>query len=117
MTIYRQRQVLLVPVPFSDQNIEKRRPAVVLSSQAFNTAYGKCIIAAITSSIPNSLENDEVLIKGSELAQAGLPKESIVKSGMLFTISNHKVLRQMGELTPATFNKVQQCLLRIFGTR
>ena len=117
MTIYKQRQVLLVPVPFTDQNVEKPRPAVVLSSQAFNAAYNLCIIAAITSSIPTQLENDEVLIKGLELAQAGLPKVSIVKSGTLFTISNHKILRQMGELTPATFNKVQQCLLHILGTR
>ena len=38
MTTYEFADVLLVPFPFTDQTISKKRPTVVISSSAYNAA-------------------------------------------------------------------------------
>jgi len=42
--------VVVVPFPFTDQNTDKRRPALVLSDHAnFNDETQNCVLAMITS--------------------------------------------------------------------
>ena len=41
--------VLLVPFPFTDQQGSKQRPAVIVSSNAYNTNRPAVLIMAITS--------------------------------------------------------------------
>jgi mRNA interferase MazF len=48
-TVYRFGQVVLVPFPFTDQSGIKKRPAVVVSSTAYNTNRRDIVIMAITS--------------------------------------------------------------------
>ncbi len=43
--------IVLVPFPFSDQTAIKRRPAVVISSPAYNLARPDVVIMAITSQL------------------------------------------------------------------
>jgi mRNA interferase MazF len=49
MTDFDFGDVLLVPLPFTDQSSAKQRPAVVISSAAHNPAKPDLIIMAITS--------------------------------------------------------------------
>jgi mRNA interferase MazF len=46
---YRFGAVVLVPFPFTDQSTSKQRPAVVVSSAAYQQARSDLIIMAITS--------------------------------------------------------------------
>ena len=46
---YQKGDVVLVPFPFTDLSATKIRPAVVLSTSAYETATGSTIIAMITS--------------------------------------------------------------------
>ena len=43
--------VVLVPFPFTDQSAGKKRPAVVISSVAYNNERPDLIIMAVTSQI------------------------------------------------------------------
>ena len=49
MTASKRGDVLLLPFPFTDLSTAKRRPAVVLSTEAYNSRRGDVIVAAITS--------------------------------------------------------------------
>jgi len=46
--------VIVVPFPFTDQTSIKRRPAVVVSSEAYNRERPDIILMAITSQLRNS---------------------------------------------------------------
>jgi mRNA interferase MazF len=41
--------IILVPFPFTDQSTSKKRPAVVISSNHYNTERPDLIIMAVTS--------------------------------------------------------------------
>jgi mRNA interferase MazF len=50
-TSYSRGDTILVAIPFSGAPGSKRRPAVVISTDAFNMAGTKLIVAAITSNL------------------------------------------------------------------
>lgn len=47
MINYKQKSVILVPFPFSDQSTNKKRPAVVISSDEYNSKHYDIIVMAI----------------------------------------------------------------------
>jgi len=73
MTTYSQGQVVLIPFPFIDLTTTKQRPAVILSSNAYNQTHQDIIVAAITSQVPARLNPDEYRLSGEDQKAAGLP--------------------------------------------
>ena len=49
--MYKQGDILLIPIPFTDLSSNKKRPVLVLSSNQYNKSADDLIIAAITSNI------------------------------------------------------------------
>ena len=78
-TRYSQGDVVLVPFPFTDLSTAKQRPALVVSSDALNSAREDVIVVAITSQVPTKLADDELSIPSADLNACGLPKASIVR--------------------------------------
>ena len=116
MTIYNRADIVLVPVPYTDRDTVKNRPAVILSTGAFNKR-NEYIVAAISSSMPLQLSKDEVLITGAELTMCGLPKESFVIPSKIFTLDHDRVQRFMGKMPPSLFRRVIQIIAQILEIR
>lgn len=88
--------VVLVPFPFSDQSGSKKRPAVIVSSNSYNSSRRDVVIMAITSQIRMPLSFGESLIADWQIA--GLIKPSVFKP-VLATIEQGLVARSMGKLS------------------
>lgn len=107
MTSYKRGDVVLIPFAFTDLSSVKQRPALVVSSDAFNAANPDVIAVGITSKVV--LYRDEpgtYLITGREQSSAGLPKESVVRCGKIVTIDQRLVRRMLGTLPIRVVNKV-----------
>ncbi len=63
MTAYEKGDVILVPFPFSNQSAIKKRPAIVISSNAYNRISVDIVIMAVTSQIEKTIGVGECLIK------------------------------------------------------
>lgn len=63
MTSYEFGDVLLAPFPFTDQTTVKKRPAVVISSRAYDRDRLDLILMAITSQVRPSPGFGEVIIE------------------------------------------------------
>ena len=87
--------VVLVPFPFTDQTASKKRPAVVVSNRAYNTARPDIIVMAITSQRRPNPGLGDVLI--THWQAAGLLKPSVAKP-VFATLEQRLVLRQLGTL-------------------
>ena len=92
-TIYRQGDIVLVSFPFTDLTTSKRRPALILSPDSFNSAGADLVLAAITSHVTD--DRNAVLISAADFSEGGLPKKSIVKTTKLFTIHSSLVVKRV----------------------
>jgi len=106
MTIYKEGDVVLVPFPFTDLTTAKRRPAVVVSANWFNSSKLDCVLVGITSQLPITLEQDELLLTAADLASAGLPLPSMVKTGKIVTIQQNLIVKSIGTLPNDTLKQV-----------
>jgi len=96
MTVYEKGDVVLVPFPFSNRTTAKKRPAVIISSNAYNEISADIIIMAITSQTAKTTGTVECLIQ--DWQNAGLLKPSAIKAA-ISTIEQALVLKKLGKLS------------------
>ena len=112
-TDYRFGDLVLVPFPFTDQTGIKKRPAIVVSSDAYQRQRPDVVLMAVTSQILRPAGAvGEVLI--TEWQKAGLPKASLIKP-VVTTIEKRLILRKLGELQEADRTALRQALRMILG--
>jgi mRNA interferase MazF len=101
--------VILVPFPYRDRLGERARPAVVVSSLAYNQ-QGDLVIAAITSHPPR-FGTDYAL---TDWRAANLQVPSTVRM-LLATVAETRVLLHIGRLTDHDWGEVQVRLRQVFS--
>jgi mRNA-degrading endonuclease toxin of MazEF toxin-antitoxin module len=87
--------VVLVPFPFTSHVASKKRPAVIVSSRAYNRAKPDVVVMAITSQLRPVPGLGEVCV--SRWQSAGLLKPSAVKP-VFATLEQALVIRRLGTL-------------------
>ena len=94
MTSYKRSDVVLVDFIFSDESGVRRRPAVVISSDAYHNGRNEAIIAAITSQVERILVGDYLINSWKE---AGLLFPSVA-TGIIRTIKQDMITRKLGTM-------------------
>ncbi len=90
--MYNQREIVLVPFPYSNLSSSKRRPVLIISNNNYNKNYSDILVAVITS---NLFKDDySVELKNNDLEVGMLPESSIIKCHKLFTIDQSQVLKR-----------------------
>lgn len=112
MTDYEFGDVVLVPFPFTDQSTAKRRPAVVVSSDAYHRERPDLVILAVTSQSRSAAGLREVAVARWE--EAGLLKPSVLKP-VLATIERGLVQRRLGRLEEKDRRELRALLRRMLG--
>lgn len=108
MATFRPFDVLVVPFPFADRKLSKRRPALVLSREEFNEATGSTLLAMITSAQnPPWLFDIQI-----DAASCGLPAASKVRF-KLFTLDNRLIIRRVGSLAEPDRKHIIDMLPRV----
>lgn len=104
-TPYEQRDILLIPFPFTDLSAVKKRPVLVLSKDIDNRSTEDLITCGITSHISDRAHS--VLISEKNLEDGALPIESSIKVDKLFTVERSIVIKKLGKLDTRSFEKVK----------
>ena len=111
-TTYSFGDVVLVPFPFTDQTTTKKRPAVVVSSNGYNTARPDVVLMAVTGHLSTLPRIGEVVI--TEWKKAGLLKASTIKP-ILTTIERRLIIRILGQLKQPDTLSLRDSLKTILG--
>ena len=105
-TEYSRGDVVLVSFMFSEEAGAKRRPAVLLSSEAYQRGRHDVIAAAITSNTNRILAGDFLI---NDWQDAGLLFPSVA-TGVIRTIKQAMITRTLGSLSYRDMNAVDQRL-------
>lgn len=108
MTVYNRGDVVLVGFVFSDESGKKLRPAVVISSAAYNRARQEVIVAAITSNVRRRFFGDYLI---ADWKGAGLLFPSLV-TGVFRTIKRTMIARKLGSMPKADMEAIDRELRR-----
>ena len=114
MTSFKFGDIILVPFAFTDQSNSKKRPAVIISSHAYNTKRPDVIIMAVTSQIKPTSIIGEVIIH--DWKDAGLLKPSAIKP-VITTIEKKLTIKKMGQLKNNALADLQESLKIILGQK
>ena len=104
--------VVLVPFPFTDQSDTKKRPAVVVSSHAYDASRRDIVIMAITSQVLQPIGFGEAMV--TDWQGAGLVKTSVLKP-VFTTIEQGLVIRTMGTLSAADIKTPRDVVGNVIG--
>ncbi len=108
---FQQKEIVLLPYPFSDQKGVKVRPAIIISNNNFNKKSEDCIMLPLTSVIKEV--SYSVLITKEDLSFGNLLKPSRIRIDKIFTIRQNLVRMKIGMINNKTFEKIKSEIFRI----
>jgi len=114
-TRLKRGDIVLVPFPFTNLTTEKLRPAIVVSS---NPQEFDVVIAFISSIVPpGKLSATDFLLAPNhpDFSQTGLKKASVFKMRKLLTIERARIIRRLGEVSPAIQEELEGRLKKALG--
>ena len=110
-TTYRKWDVVLVPFPFTDLKTQKKRPAIILCPEEYNSGPD-IVIMFITSNLSAFGRPGDYIL--TEWKNSGLPKPSMVR--MKFTtIKKTMVLKSIGTISKVDQEPVNKMLSEFFA--
>ena len=108
----KQKDVVLLPYPFTDLKGKKVRPALIVSNDIVNNKSKDCIMLPLTSVIKD--EPYSIVISQDDLRSGQLIKSSRIKIDKIFTVEKKLIVMRIGTLRDNTFEKVKAELLTVF---
>ncbi len=109
---FKQRDVVLVPFPYSDLTSVKRRPVLIISNDSYNNKREDVIVCILTSN--TFIDEYSIPISNDSLEYGLLPEPSVIKAAKLFTIHKAMILKKFSVVNKETFKEVVSRLSKIF---
>jgi mRNA interferase MazF len=109
--------VVLAWYPFSSGAGGKRRPCLIIQTDADNARLTNTVVVQITSNLRAVSEPTQLLIEMNtpEGKQSGLLHDSLISCNNLATIEQALVAKVIGSLPPEAMAKVDACLKAALG--
>lgn len=104
--------VVLARFPHPSGLRGKKRPAVVVQSDAYAGTIGTLVVAEITKNLTMANDPACLFIDAStpEGRATGLVRDSVVSCLVLVTVYADAIAQVLGTLSPAMRHKINQCL-------
>ena len=115
---YKKGDIVVVKFPFVLQNgneVQKGRPALVISSDKAKRRYNDVILAAITSQVPDDVMELEMIAEPTK--GTGLLKKSLVRLDFIMTIPENLISRKIGQLPNDIVRQVDTRIKKSFEIR
>lgn len=108
----KQRELVLLPYPFSDLEGTKVRPAIIMSNDSFNSRGNDCIMVPLTTVIKD--EPYSVIIDQQNMSSGDLIKPSRVRADKIFAVEKDLITMKIGFINEKTFEKIKQEIHKMF---
>ncbi len=110
--IFQQKELVLLPYPFSDQGGSKVRPAIIISNDNFNKRCEDCIMIPLTTVIKD--EPFSLVINQDSLESGKLLKQSRVRIDKIFTIKKNLIIMKIGKINDKALERIKIEINKVF---
>ena len=112
-TQFRQGDIVLVLLPFTDLTMAKQRPAIIVSNNTYNTKVEDLVVCGITSNLQD--EEYSIMIEQKDMSNGIIHFISKIKVDKIFTLSKNIIRKKLGTIKPEVLIKVKQELNSLFS--
>jgi len=110
----KQREMVLIPIPYSDLKSKKRRPVIVISNNLYNQKTEDIVVVAVTSNIET--KEYTLLITQNDMDEGNLPRDSMIRVDKIYSLSQLIVVKRLGKIKEATFESIIALLNRLMAS-
>jgi mRNA interferase MazF len=107
----KHRDITLIPIPFTDLASQKRRPAIIISSDKYNENNEDIVVIALTSNIEP--RDFTIILATDDLEEGSLKVRSMIRVDKIYTLNKSIVLKTFGRIKPAVLAKIKETLLKL----
>lgn len=107
-----QKDIVLLPYPFSNLEQKKVRPAIVISNNNFNKICNDIIAVPLTSVIKD--EPFSLAINQNNLRNGKLIKPSRARIDKIFSVEKRLVQMKIGDVNDTFFDKLKLEIFEVF---
>ena len=107
-----QKELVLLPYPFSDLEGTKVRPALIVSNNSFNRKSADCVMVPLTTVIKD--EDYSIILDQEDLSSGKLLKQSRVRADKIFSVEKDLIMMKIGTIKKETFDKIKEEVFKIF---
>jgi len=106
--MYKQGDIVLIPVPFTDLSSQRRRPVIVISNNDYNQKTNDMVVVAMTSN-PAPVDYS-FTITSSDLVPGQLNRPGKVRVDKVYTLSQSIVVNKFGQVDVNVLDKIRRFL-------
>ena len=110
--IFQQKELVLLPYPFTNQGGSKVRPAIIVSNDNFNKRCEDCVMIPLTTIIKD--EPFSLIITQDNLESGKLLKQSRIRIDKIFTIKKDIIIMKIGKVNDKTLEKIRSEINKVF---
>ncbi len=110
--IFQQKELVLLPYPFSNQGGSKVRPAIIVSNDNFNKRCEDCVMVPLTTVIKD--EPFSLIVTQGNLESGKLLKQSRIRIDKIFTIKKNLIIMKIGKVNDKTIEKIKFEINKVF---
>lgn len=110
-TMLRQRDIVLIPIPFTDLVSQKKRPAVIISSDTYNESNEDIVVVALTSNIES--RNFTITLTADDLEDGVLKVTSMIRVDKIYTLNKSIIIKTFGRVKPDILAKIKDSILKL----
>ena len=107
-----QKEVVLLPYPFSNFEGMKVRPALVVSNESFNKKSADCIMVPLTTVVKD--EPYSIILNDEDMDSGKLVKQSRIRAYKIFSVEKSLVTMKIGVIKDKKFEKVKTEIFKMF---
>jgi len=106
-----QRDLLLVPFPFSDQSGKKIRPVIVISNNEFNEHSEDFVVVGVTSNITK--DKYTLGLTNNDLEKGKLFTQCCIKVDNILKIDKDLIIKKIGEIKKDKLKRINDIIIKI----
>ena len=107
-----QKDVVLLPYPFTNLKGMKVRSALVVSNESFNNKSDDCIMIPLTTVIKD--EPYSVIIDNKNMESGKLIKPSRVRADKIFAVEKNLITMKIGAINDNTLEEIKKEIFKMF---